>query len=95
MTNFPKSQPLVKDCQFGVSPVNSTESDTEIVTTVECVKTRRFKGQGCGDKEQSYARQWYDFDNIHSSGSQNSLENGQKIDISRRKYETEREKTDY
>ena len=24
-TNFPQSQPLVKDCQFGVSPVNYSE----------------------------------------------------------------------
>ena len=33
-----------------------------------------------------------DFDNIHSLGSQNSLENGQKVDISRRKNDTGREK---
>ena len=26
-TNFPQSQPLVKDCQFGVSPVNYSDSD--------------------------------------------------------------------
>ena len=25
--NFPQSQPLVKDCQFGVSPVNYSDSD--------------------------------------------------------------------
>ena len=28
-TNFPQSQPLVKDCQFGVSPVNYSDSDSE------------------------------------------------------------------
>ena len=27
-TNFPQSQPLMKDCQFGVSPVNYSDSDT-------------------------------------------------------------------
>ena len=27
-TNFPQSQPLVKDCQFGVSPVNYSDSDS-------------------------------------------------------------------
>ena len=26
-TNFPQSQPLVKDCQFGVSPVNYSDPD--------------------------------------------------------------------
>ena len=26
-TNFPQSRPLVKDCQFGVSPVNYSDSD--------------------------------------------------------------------
>ena len=26
-TIFPQSQPLVKDCQFGVSPVNYSDSD--------------------------------------------------------------------
>ena len=26
-TNFPQSQPLVKDCHFGVSPVNHSDSD--------------------------------------------------------------------
>ena len=25
---FPQSQPLVKDCQFGVSPVNYSDSDS-------------------------------------------------------------------
>ena len=29
-TNFPQSQPLVKDCQFGVSPVNYSDSDNNI-----------------------------------------------------------------
>ena len=29
-TNFPQSQPLVKDCQFGVSPVNYSDSDRQI-----------------------------------------------------------------
>ena len=28
-TNFPQSQPLVKDCQFGVSPVNYSDSDSD------------------------------------------------------------------
>ena len=28
-TNFPQSQPLVKDCQFGVSPVNHSDSDSD------------------------------------------------------------------
>ena len=28
-TNFPQSQPLVKDCQLGVSPVNYSDSDSE------------------------------------------------------------------
>ena len=28
-TNFPQSQPLVKDCQFGVSPVNHMYSDSD------------------------------------------------------------------
>ena len=28
-SNFPQSQPLVKDCQFGVSPVNYSDSDSE------------------------------------------------------------------
>ena len=27
--NFPQSQPLVKDCQFGVSPVNYSDSDSD------------------------------------------------------------------
>ena len=27
-TNFPQSQPLVRDCQFGVSPVNYSDSET-------------------------------------------------------------------
>ena len=27
-TNFPQSRPLVKDFQFGVSPVNYSDSDT-------------------------------------------------------------------
>ena len=27
-TNFPQSRPLVKDCQFGVSPVNYSDSDS-------------------------------------------------------------------
>ena len=26
-TNFPLSQPMVKDCQFGISPVNYSDSD--------------------------------------------------------------------
>ena len=30
-TNFPQSRPLVKDCQFGVSPVNYSDSDSEMV----------------------------------------------------------------
>ena len=28
-TNFPQSRPLVKDCQFGVSPVNYSDSDSD------------------------------------------------------------------
>ena len=28
MTNFPQSQPLVKECHFGVSPVDNSDSDT-------------------------------------------------------------------
>ena len=27
-TNFPQSQPMVKDCQFGVPPVNYSDSDS-------------------------------------------------------------------
>ena len=30
-TNSPQSQSLVKDCQFGVSPVNYSDSDSEII----------------------------------------------------------------
>ena len=28
---FPQSQPLVKDCQFGVSPVNYSDSDSDLI----------------------------------------------------------------
>ena len=39
-TNFPQSQPLVKDCQFGVSSVNYSDSeDDPIKSKVAIVRT--------------------------------------------------------
>ena len=48
--------------------------------------------KGCVDNEQGYTCQCLDIDNIHSSGSPNSLENGQKVDIGRRKNDAGNEK---
>ena len=33
--NFPQSQPLVKDCQFGASRVNNSDSDSEMHKSLE------------------------------------------------------------
>ena len=44
-TDFPQSQPLVKDCQFGVSPVNYSDSDWPLKKAITCIPLSEFRGQ--------------------------------------------------
>ena len=43
-TNFPQSQPLVKDCQFGVSPVKYSDSGDDVTAVDLVLPLRQFIG---------------------------------------------------
>ena len=43
-TNFPQSQPMVRDCQFGVSPVNYSDSGG-VAVSKHCIPDKRIKIQ--------------------------------------------------
>ena len=40
--NFPQSHSLVKDCQFGVSPVNYSDSDSDFISLGQRDKAQTF-----------------------------------------------------